>query len=100
MSDFVEYALAQIPTYFGKLALLADLRDETRGRYIDSLAYLAPDEEGQLTRVEQWIRERLFEQMIPASTPAVERSLFLSDPWLSCCFFTLDFALPRGCLGE
>ena len=37
-SDFVDRALTQIPTYFGKLKLLADLRDDSTGRYIETLA--------------------------------------------------------------
>ncbi len=39
-SDFVDLALEQIPTYIGRLKLLADLRDERTGCYTDPLAVL------------------------------------------------------------
>jgi hypothetical protein len=40
VSDFVNLALSRIPSIFGKLALLASLKDEQTGRYADPLAVL------------------------------------------------------------
>ena len=115
VSNFMDLALTQIPTYFGKLVLLADLRDQATVQVIDPLAvlacekpldgvferrhrelfawlcldlttqitdvaqYLTVDGEDESTRVEQWIRERLYERLIPPSATPVERSLFVSD---------------------
>ena len=40
MADFVDLAISKIPTSFGKLTLLAGLRDENTGHYTDTLAAL------------------------------------------------------------
>jgi hypothetical protein len=40
VSDFVNLALSRIPSVFGRLALLASLKDEQTGRYGDPLAVL------------------------------------------------------------
>jgi hypothetical protein len=40
VSDFVDLALATIPSTFGKLTFLAGLRDESTGCYTDPLAAL------------------------------------------------------------
>jgi len=40
ISEFVNLALSRIPSIFGKLALVASLRDEHTGRYGDPLAVL------------------------------------------------------------
>jgi hypothetical protein len=40
ISEFVNLALSRIPSTFGKLALLASLKDEQTGRYADPLAVL------------------------------------------------------------
>ena len=40
MADFVDLAISKIPTSFGKLTLLASLRDENTGHYTDTLAAL------------------------------------------------------------
>jgi hypothetical protein len=116
VSDFLDLALTQIPTYFGKLVLLADLKDEATGQVMDPLAvlacgkplddvferrhreiffawlcrdlttqltdvaqYLAVDRAHGSAQVARWIRERLYERLIPPSATAVERSLFVSD---------------------
>jgi hypothetical protein len=41
--------------------------------------YLAVKNEEQNTLIEQWIRERLYEKLIPAAAKEVERKLFVSD---------------------
>ena len=40
MGDFVDLAISKISTHFGKLTLLAGLRDENTGLYTDTLAAL------------------------------------------------------------
>jgi hypothetical protein len=40
VSDFVDLAISKIPSSFGKLTLLASLRDASTGRYTDPLVAL------------------------------------------------------------
>jgi hypothetical protein len=40
VADFVDLAISKIPTSFGKLTLLAGLRDANTGHYTDTLAAL------------------------------------------------------------
>jgi len=41
--------------------------------------YLAVDDENENTLVEQWIKETLYEKLIPPAAREVERKLFVSD---------------------
>ncbi len=101
MADFVDLAISKISTSFGKLTLLAGLRDENTGHYTDTLAalvygkgldavleqrhrdlflaWLGLDLATQATQVEQWIQQRLYEKLIPPAAREVERKLFVSN---------------------